>query len=71
MISDPLRDRVRKSADHRCGYCLTHQRYAMQVLEIEHIVPRASGGTDDEEICGWPVDSAIVPKGFKPRVLIL
>ena len=32
-----------------CGYCLTQQRYAMQVLEIEHIIPTAAGGTDAEE----------------------
>ncbi len=48
-ISDSVKARVRATAGHRCGYCLTQQRYAMQVLEIEHIIPVATGGTDMEE----------------------
>ena len=48
MISDSLRQRVRASARERCGYCLSRQRYVMGVLEIEHIIPRALGGSDDE-----------------------
>ena len=48
-ISEALTGRIRAAADNRCGYCLTPQRFAMQVLEIEHITPRAAGGTDDEE----------------------
>jgi len=47
-ISDDVRTRVRAAAGERCGYCLTPQRYAMQVLEIEHLIPKAGGGTDDE-----------------------
>ena len=48
-ISDALAARIRATAENRCGYCLTPQRYAMQVLEIEHITPRATGGTEDED----------------------
>ncbi len=48
-IAEDLSSRVRVAAENRCGYCLTHQRYAMQVLEIEHIIPKATGGTDDED----------------------
>ena len=48
-IADTLRARVRAQAGNRCGYCLTHQEYVPWVLEIEHIVPRSKGGTDDEE----------------------
>ncbi|MGH7966672.1 MAG: HNH endonuclease [Candidatus Binatia bacterium] len=48
-IAAAMRTRVRAAAGDRCGYCLTPQRYAMQVLEIEHIIPRGVGGTDDEE----------------------
>ena len=32
----------------RCGYCLSPQRLVMGRLEIEHIIPRALGGGDDE-----------------------
>jgi len=48
-ISDALKTRVRAAAGDRCGYCLTPQRYAMQVLEIEHIIPKTAGGIDGEE----------------------
>lgn len=40
--------RVRESAGHRCGYCLSPQHLVMARLEIEHIVPLAAGGSDDE-----------------------
>jgi 5-methylcytosine-specific restriction endonuclease McrA len=40
--------RVRESARHRCGYCLSPQRLVMARLEVEHVIPRAKGGTDDE-----------------------
>ena len=47
-VSEALRQRVRETARHRCGYCRSHQRYVMGQLEIEHIIPRAKGGSDDE-----------------------
>jgi hypothetical protein len=47
-ISDAVRERVREAARDRCGYCLSPQRYVMGILEIEHIIPRALGGSDDE-----------------------
>lgn len=40
--------RVRAAARARCGYCLSPQRLVMARLEIEHIVPLAKGGLDDE-----------------------
>lgn len=48
-ISDELREKVRKAAKDRCGYCLSAQIYVMGKLEIEHIIPTASGGTDEED----------------------
>ena len=48
-ISDTLRAKVRTQAGNRCGYCLARQEYVPWVLEIEHIVPKSKGGTDDEE----------------------
>lgn len=39
--------RVRATARHRCGYCLSPQRLVMARLEIEHIIPDACGGTSD------------------------
>ena len=40
--------RVREAAGHRCGYCLSPQRLVMARLEVEHVIPVARGGTDDE-----------------------
>lgn len=40
--------RVREAARERCGYCLSPQRLVMARLEIEHVIPRARGGSDDE-----------------------
>jgi hypothetical protein len=47
--SEALRAQVRAAAANRCGYCLTHQAYVPWTLEIEHIVPRAKGGSDAED----------------------
>ena len=40
--------RVHAVARDRCGYCLSPQHLVMARLEIEHIIPRAKGGSDDE-----------------------
>ncbi len=40
--------RVRAAARNRCGYCLSPQHLVMARLEIEHIVPLAAGGANDE-----------------------
>ena len=47
-ISVELDRRIRTAAGHRCGYCLSPQRLVMARLEIEHIIPVALGGTDEE-----------------------
>lgn len=40
--------RVRDTARDYCGYCRTHQDYNLIPFEIEHIIPIANGGTDEE-----------------------
>lgn len=49
QISETLKRRVRVAARDRCGYCLSPQRLVMSTLEVEHLVPRAKGGSDEEE----------------------
>lgn len=49
QISEEVRARVRIQAKNQCGYCRSLQKYVLGVLEIEHIIPKALGGTDDEE----------------------
>jgi hypothetical protein len=39
---------LRLEAQNRCGYCLSPQRLILARLEIEHLVPLARGGTDDQ-----------------------
>lgn len=48
-ISDTLKKKIRLAAKNRCGYCLLPQSLNPNWLEIEHILPTALGGTDDEE----------------------
>jgi len=48
-IPTEVRERVYQQAGGRCGYCRSRQEYVWGKLEIEHIIPVALGGTDDEE----------------------
>jgi hypothetical protein len=48
-VPDDLRARVRAESGNRCGYCLARQEYVLGTLEIEHILPRARGGTNDQD----------------------
>jgi Zn ribbon nucleic-acid-binding protein len=48
-FSKQVRERVRRRAGNRCEYCLAHQDHVFDILEIDHIVPRSAGGSDDEE----------------------
>jgi 5-methylcytosine-specific restriction endonuclease McrA len=40
--------RVRAAAQNRCGYCLGPQHLVLARLQIEHIIPIAKGGADNE-----------------------
>jgi hypothetical protein len=48
-IPEHVRERVRQQAGNRCGYCRSRQEHVLGFLEIEHILPKARGGSDDEE----------------------
>jgi 5-methylcytosine-specific restriction endonuclease McrA len=48
-MSETLREKIRLQAGDRCGYCLSLQKYVLRLLEIEHIIPKAKGGTDEED----------------------
>lgn len=49
MISAQQRERICQQARDRCGYCQSQQKYVLGKLEIEHIIPVAKGGTDNDE----------------------
>lgn len=46
---EEVRARIRIQANNQCGYCRSLQKYVLGILEIKHIIPKALGGTDDEE----------------------
>ena len=48
-ISDKLRQKIVEQSGNCCGYCLGEQRYIFAPLEVDHLLPIAEGGTDDEE----------------------
>ncbi|MDJ0736019.1 MAG: HNH endonuclease signature motif containing protein [Nostocaceae cyanobacterium] len=48
-IPETLKAKIRTQADNRCGYCLSLQMYVLKLLEVEHIIPKAKGGSDDED----------------------
>jgi hypothetical protein len=47
-IPERVKQRVRDAARDRCAYCLAPQRMVMAHLEVEHVIPRSKGGSDDE-----------------------
>ena len=47
-ITEGFRQRVRKAAGGRCGYCLSPRRLVKGKLEIEHLVLRSRVGSDEE-----------------------
>ena len=78
------RKSVRIRAANRCEYCLLHQDQSpLATLQIEHIVPKKHGGTDDLEnlaiacidcnlakssnIAGYDPDTSLMTRLFNPR----
>lgn len=66
-ISEQRRLRIRIEAGNRCGYCLTHQDYVPWTLEIEHIVPLAAGGSNDDANLWLACHACNLFKGAKTR----
>ncbi len=48
-ISKSLREFVRERAQDRCEYCASPTWLTGQLHEIDHIMPRALGGTNDPD----------------------
>ncbi len=47
-LSETVRDRIRARSAYRCGYCLAPESLMYATLRVDHIIPKAAGGTDDE-----------------------
>jgi len=48
-VSASLRRQVAQDARHRCGYCLTPEPILGRPMVIDHIMPKARGGTSVRE----------------------
>jgi hypothetical protein len=48
-VAPTLKEKIRREAGNRCGYCLSRQELVLSVLEIDHLVPTGAGGSDDED----------------------
>lgn len=48
-MSEVVRVQIRERAQDRCGYCQSPQQYVLGLLELDHIIPIAKGGTDAED----------------------
>ena len=46
-LARELADAVHDRAANRCQYCLMHQGLQGATFHVEHILPRAKGGTDE------------------------
>jgi len=68
-ITAEVRDRVRRQAGDRCGYCHSPQRLVLGPLEVDHIVPAARGGTDDEQNLWLACRMCNSAKGSRTRLL--
>lgn len=51
-IPDSIREQVRKRANNQCEYCRVDTELIYAPIEIDHIIPRVQGGSDDiENLC--------------------
>lgn len=48
MPPSSQRQKLAEEAQFRCGYCLLQERVSGVQLTVEHIMPKARGGTDAE-----------------------
>ncbi|MFQ5343337.1 MAG: HNH endonuclease [Anaerolineae bacterium] len=48
-VPEKVRARIREEAGNRCGYCQVPQEIIPAPLEIEHLIPRVLGGSNDAD----------------------
>ena len=49
VVPARVRERVAQQAGYRCGYCQTQEVVSGIPLTLEHLQPRAYGGSDEEQ----------------------
>lgn len=50
MTTKSQRQRIAEAAHHRCGYCLLQEVVSGMPLTIEHLLPKAHGGSDEWDV---------------------
>ena len=52
-ITPDVRHVVAHRANHRCEYCLIHEDHAAKQHEVDHILSRKYGGSDEDINLAW------------------
>jgi HNH endonuclease len=68
-IATALKAKIRAAAKNQCGYCQSQQKYVLGILEIEHIISTAAGGSDEEENLWLSCRLCNSYKGIQTRAL--
>lgn len=48
-VTDSPRAKVRQAANNRCGYWQIDGHLVYAPMEIDHLLPQAKGGSDEED----------------------
>jgi hypothetical protein len=56
---------VAERAGQRCEYCRMHQELQGAVFHVEHIIPRALGGSDDLDNLAWACPGCNLTKAHR------
>jgi 5-methylcytosine-specific restriction endonuclease McrA len=62
-IGQQQRERIAARAGDRCSYCRSSQQITGNEGQIDHILPEARGGTDDDDNLCWCCDECNTAKG--------
>jgi hypothetical protein len=62
-VTDEMREKVRKRAEHRCEYCLLPERDGLIKFHVEHIRSSKHGGSDDLENLAYACPDCNLFKG--------
>ncbi|MDA1018185.1 MAG: HNH endonuclease [Planctomycetota bacterium] len=47
-VSKQIKQKIADRAGHRCEYCQSPQKYSIDSLSVEHIIPKSKGGPDTD-----------------------
>lgn len=53
MSADKVRAMVAARAGNRCEYCQLPANYSLSSFHAEHVLPKATGGSDELENLAW------------------